>query len=149
MRRGLVGMAIALLATAALSGQIRSAQSPQLERTIPLQDVVVKYTAISPAGNFVAAVCGDEKVRVWDARTGTLSQTLDLSGVMISAARFSDSGELLALGGVDGRVKIREIPSGKLKLEFTTQTSFTAWCFPRIRNCWPSGPGKKLLKCGI
>jgi WD40 repeat protein len=115
VRRGPAGMVIMLLATA-----VCSAQGPHLERTILLQDVVVKYTAISPAGDFVAAVCGDEKLRVWDARSGILSHTFDLGGEMIASARFSGSGELLALGGVNGRVRIWGIPSGKLKLEFTT-----------------------------
>jgi WD40 repeat protein len=146
VRRGLVGMAIALLAIEASSAQVSTALGPHLEKTIPLQDVVVKYTAISPAGDFVAAVCGDEKLRVWDARTGTLSHTFDMSGEMISAARFSGGGEMLALGGISGRVRIWEMPSGKLKLEFTTPSFVHSMVFSADTKLLAAAPSEEALE---
>jgi WD40 repeat protein len=140
-----VGMAIALLATAGCSAQLLSAQGPRLEKTIPLQDVVVKYTAISSAGDFVAAVCRDEKLRVWDARTGTLSHTFDLGGEVIASARFSGSGELLALGGGKGRVRIWGIPSGKLKLEFTTPSEVDSMAFSADTKLLAVAPAEEAL----
>ncbi|MDP9338392.1 MAG: WD40 repeat domain-containing protein [Acidobacteriota bacterium] len=141
MQRALIGIAIAVLAPQALP-----AQGPHLERTIPLQDVAVRYTAISPAGDFVAAVCRDQKLRVWEARSGALSQTLELSGERITSAHFSGSGELLALGGGNGRVRIFEIPSGKLKFEFTSSREVHALAFSKDAKLLATAPLEEAVE---
>jgi WD40 repeat protein len=66
------------------------AEALHLEKAIALPvDVVIRYAAISPAGTFVAGVCRDQKLRLWDLSTGALSQTLDLAGEKLTSVRFS------------------------------------------------------------
>jgi WD40 repeat protein len=125
-------IAIALLLSPALL-----AQSLHPEKTILLPPgVVVRYTAVSPAGNFIAAVCRDQKLRLWDVASGSLSHTLDLAGQRLSTVRFSDNGQFLALGGSAGLVRLWDLPSATLKLEFTS---------PRQVEALAISPDTKLL----
>jgi WD40 repeat protein len=120
-----------LLSTALL------AQEPHLEKTILLPPgVVVRHTAVSPADNFVAAMCGDQKLRLWDVSSGSLLHTLDLAGQKLTAVRFSDDGRLLGLGGDKGLVRLWELPSATHKLEFTS---------PRDVQALAISPDGKLL----
>lgn len=116
MRRFSGVVAVLLLSLAELS----LGQSLKLEKnlTVPL-DSEVRFAAISPKGDFVAAACKDGRVRLWAFPSGEQKQVFDLTDQPISALRFSDDGSLLAVGGDRGAGKIWGIPSGKLKLEFT------------------------------
>ena len=132
MKRSLAVIAITLLLSPALL-----AQAFHLEKTILLPPgVVVRYTAVSPAGNFIAAMCGDQKLRLWDVSSGALSHTLDLAGQKLTSVRFSDDGRFLGLGGDKGLVRLWELPSATLKLEFTS---------PRDVQALAISPDTKLL----
>ena len=101
-----------------LSGQLLG-QSLKLEKNLTVPpDSEVKFAAISPRGDFVAAACKDGRVRLWAFPSGEQRQVFDLTDQPVSAMRFSDDGSLLAVGGDRGAGKIWGIPSGKLKLEF-------------------------------
>jgi len=92
--------------------------SLKLEKTITVPpEAVVRFTAISPKGDWVAGACQDGRVRVWSFPSGELRQALDLEDQRVSSLRFSADGALLAVGGDRGGVRIWNIPSGKLKLE--------------------------------
>src|SRR5437879_1155557 len=132
MRRGLAVFAIVMLVSSVLL-----AEALHLEKTISLPpDIAVRYTAISPAGNLVAVVCRDQKLRLFDISSGTLLQTVDLGGERLTSVRFSDDGRLLAVGGASGRVRVWELPFATLKLEITA---------PREINALATSSGGKLL----
>jgi WD40 repeat protein len=112
---------MAVIAVMLLFAPVLLAGELHLEKTISLPaDVVIRFTAISPAGTFVAGICRDQKLRLWDVSSGSLSHTLDLAGQKLTSVRFSGDGQLLGLGGADGLVRLWDLPSATLKLEFTS-----------------------------
>ncbi len=126
MRRSL-----ALFATTLLVCPLLMSLSPHLEKTIPLPDGVrVQSTVISPAGDFLAAASGDNKVRLWKVASGEWFRTLDLGGQDIGDICFSKDGRYLALGGGKGLVRAWELSSATLKLEFTSSNSINRLAFP-------------------
>ena len=133
--------ALAVIAVTLSLAPVLFAEKLHLEKTISLPgDVVVRFTAISPAGTFVAGICRDQKLRLWDASSGSLSRTLDLAGEKLTTARFSDNGQLLALGGAGGRVRIWELPSATLKLDFSAPNSINALTISSDRKLLAAAP---------
>ncbi len=131
----------AAIAVVLLLVSLLSAEGLHLEKTIALPaDVVVRYAAISPTGTFVAGVCRDQKLRLWDLSSGSLSQTLDLAGEKLISMRFSDDGRLLAAGGGSGRVRIWELPSASLKLEFSGPGQVRGLAISRDRTLIAAAP---------
>ena len=131
----------AAIAVVLLLVSLLSAEGLHLEKTIALPaDVVVRYAAISPTGTFVAGVCRDQKLRLWDLSSGSLSQTLDLAGEKLISMRFSDDGRLLAAGGGSGRVRIWELPSASLKLEFSGPSQVRGLAISRDRTLIAAAP---------
>jgi WD40 repeat protein len=91
----------------------------KLEKTITVSpDAVVRFTAVSPKGDWIAGACQDGRARLWTFPSGELRQALDLEDQRVSSLRFSGDGALLAAGGDRGGVRIWTIPSGRLKREF-------------------------------
>src|SRR5437899_12496562 len=111
----------AAIAVVLLLVSLLSVEGLHLEQTIALPaDVVVRYAAISPTGTFVAGVCRDQKLRLWDLSSGSLSQTLDLAGEKLISMRFSDDGRLLAAGGGSGRVGSWGLPSARRNVDLSS-----------------------------
>jgi uncharacterized protein YjiK len=70
--------------------------------------------AFSPDGTRLATACDDRVVRIWEARTGRLLQTLQgHSGVVTSVAWTAD-GERLAAGSSDETARVWEATTGRL-----------------------------------
>ncbi len=99
----------------------------KLEKTVTVPpDAMVRFTAFSPKGEWVAGACQDGRVRLWSFPSGELRQVFDLVDQRVSSFRFSGDGSLLAVGGDRGGIRIWNIPSGKLKLEFEVGESVVA-----------------------
>lgn len=92
--------------------------SLKLEKTVTVPpDAVVRFTAVSPKGDWLAGACQDGRVRLWSFPSGELRQVFDLEDQRVSSLRFSGDGAWLAAGGDRGGIRIWNIPSGKLKLQ--------------------------------
>lgn len=61
---------------------------------------IVWGVAFSPDGQMLASVSSDATAKIWAWRDGTLLQSLDLPGEVVSVS-FSPDGQILAVGGVD------------------------------------------------
>jgi WD40 repeat protein len=61
---------------------------------------IVWGVAFSQDGQRLASVSSDKTAKVWDWRNGTLLQSLDFPGEVVSVS-FSPDGQTLAVGGVD------------------------------------------------
>jgi WD40 repeat protein len=121
MRRLSLLLAVLLLAAPLF------AAGAKLERTITVPpDVTVRFTAISPKGDFIAGGCDDGQVRLWTFPSGELRQAFTLQDQRISSLLFSADGTLLAVGGNRGAVKIWSLPSGKLKHDLKVGASVIA-----------------------
>jgi len=60
---------------------------------------VINEIALSPDGNFLAAVYGTLKVKLWNVETGKVVHTFDNEGYEINYVQFSPDGRLLAASG--------------------------------------------------
>src|SRR5690349_15294835 len=63
---------------------------------------------------------------MWDIGSGNLLHALDLAGQKLTSVRFSSDGRLLAAGGNKGLVRVWDLPSAALKLEFTSTNDIQA-----------------------
>ena len=142
MWRRLPVIAVVLLLASVLSAEVLH---PEKAIILPA-DVVIRFTAISPAGTFVAGICRDQKLRLWDVSAGSLSRTLDLGGERLTSVRFYDDGQLVALGGAKGGVRIWELPSATLKLEFTNPSEVNALAISRDRKLVAAAPLEEAVE---
>ena len=75
--------------------------------------VNVSSITFTADGKWVAGLCRDGKVRLWDPRTGELKKTNDLDkgdGAVI----FPSGSDQLALVGSDKKIKMRSLISGEV-----------------------------------
>jgi WD40 repeat protein/mono/diheme cytochrome c family protein len=71
-------------------------------------------TVIDPTFSWIAAIDGNNLVRVFDAATGKPAGAIALRYPdTVSAMTFSTDGSLIAIAGHDGQVRIWELESGK------------------------------------
>jgi len=78
---------------------------------------VVRSTAYSPTGGYIASVAVDRTLRIWDARTGDLiGEPLRGHGHEVTGVAFSPSGAQLATSSIDGTVRIWRVPAPKPSL---------------------------------
>lgn len=66
----------------------------------------VKRVRFSKDGTKVLALCADNCARLFDVKTGLLDALLGGFTELVSEAKFSDDGELIAVSSYDGRIKI-------------------------------------------
>jgi WD40 repeat protein len=106
---------------------------------------LVDAMAYSPDGKLLASGSFQE-VKLWDARTGALLQTVPGFVDRVVALDFSPDGKLLATGGgaptEEGEIKLLEVPSGKVVREIKNGHSDTVF------GVSFSPDGKKLATCG-
>src|SRR5207245_9868035 len=76
-------------------------------------DAEVGTVAFSADGSTLAAMCRDDKVRLWDVRSGALKRTLPWEKGDAGVSLLSPA-DLLAAVGADGAVKIWDLQTGAL-----------------------------------
>src|SRR5829696_3566889 len=93
----------------------------------------IRRVVSSPDGKIVASVADDMVCRLWDAANGKCvnelrghaEKTPHGFGSMLYAVAFSADGKHLATGDKVGKVKVWEIPSGKLLAEVEAPIMYT------------------------
>jgi dipeptidyl aminopeptidase/acylaminoacyl peptidase len=86
--------------------------------------------AFSPDGRRLSSAGYDRTVRIWDATTGTLQQTLTDHSDSVYAVAFSPDGNLLASAGADRTVKVWDVITGKRLYSLSDSTDWlyaVAW----------------------
>ena len=104
------------------------AQSARQEKTIALPagvSVDIASASVSPAGNLVAAICSDDMVRVWSAKSGELVRSLKANTGAHSAVQFSGDGRLLAVAYEivayeKGTIQVFDVDSWKLEQDIAS-----------------------------
>jgi WD40 repeat protein len=68
--------------------------------------------AFSPDGKTLASASWDRTVKLWDAGSGAVLQTLEGHSSEVTAVAFSPDGKMLASASWDGTVKLWDAGSG-------------------------------------
>jgi WD40 repeat protein len=106
---------------------------------------LVESLAYSPDGKFLASGSFQE-VKIWDAQTGLLRQTITGFADRVVAIAFSKDGKYFATGGgaatEDGELKVFETDGGKLAIDIKNSHSDTVF------GVAFSPDGTKLASCG-
>ena len=91
---------------------------PSLQRTHQLvlenATAVGGWMTLSPQGTYVAKNTPDGKVALWDGATGAVLQTLPGHATQVTDLVFSPDDQLLATAGYDQRIRIWQLPEGRL-----------------------------------
>ncbi len=77
-------------------------------------DLSIWSIKFSPDGKKIVSGGDDKTVKIWDAETGALKQTLSSHGLLIRSVAFSPDGETIASGSMDRTIKLWDATSGKL-----------------------------------
>jgi len=81
-------------------------------KTLPITGSVraeVQSVAISSDGRLVAAGSYDKVVRIWDARTGELLETLQGHSSQVRSVAFTPDGRGLVSGSLDNTLKYWDV----------------------------------------
>lgn len=73
----------------------------------------VQALAWSPEGRLLATAASDRRIRLWEAASGRILQTLDGPAAVPCALAFAPDGGLLAAADLGGGVRLWELPSGR------------------------------------
>jgi WD40 repeat protein len=110
---------------ALLLGEEICAQTIKRESSIALPPgMQVVLASMASSGDRVAAVGGDGAVRVWKLPSGDLAKTLEM-GQPATAVQFSSDSRLIAIGDETGTVKVWDVSSWQVVLEFSAASD--AW----------------------
>jgi WD40 repeat protein len=125
---------------------------PRLQRTrqLVLQNATAfgGWMTMSPQGTYVAKNTPDGMVSLWDGETGAFLQTLTGHSTNITDLVFSPDDQLLATAGFDQRIRIWQLPEGRL-LHTITTIGESALAFSPDGRLLASGDGQEAGNHGL
>jgi WD40 repeat protein len=119
-----------------------------LKQTITGHTQTVESVAFSPDGKTLASGSGDRTIKLWDAQTGALKQTLtEESAGKVYSIVFSPDGMTLASGGSDKTLKLWDTQTGSLQHIWTGHVeSILSVAFSPTGKTVASGSFDKTIK---
>jgi serine/threonine protein kinase len=119
-----------------------------LKQTLTGHTQIVESVAFSPDGKTLASGSGDGTIKLWDAQTGGLKQTLtEQSAGKVYSIVFSPDGMRLASGGSDKTLKLWDTQTGSLQHIWTGHIeSILSVAFSPTGKTLASGSFDKTIK---
>ncbi|HVT43608.1 MAG TPA: WD40 repeat domain-containing protein [Thermoanaerobaculia bacterium] len=107
-----------LLVGAAVINHSAGAQAPHVrsDRLPDMRSENVAAIAVAPGARLVATGERAALVKLWDARTSTVSRSLKAHDAQVSALAFSPDGKWLASGSFDQSIHLWDVSSGRVKV---------------------------------
>ncbi|MBD2169192.1 hypothetical protein H6G04_33030 [Calothrix membranacea FACHB-236] len=95
----------------------------------------VNAAAISPNATILASGSSDNKIRLWNPRTGDPLRTINGHLGEVKSILISPDGEILFSGSADTTIKLWQLATGKLLHTLTGHTDEVKSlpCLPRFR----------------
>lgn len=126
----------------------------KLAHTLKEHTATIRAIAMSPDGKLLASGGLDEKIRIWDVKTGTVRALLTGHRGAVRVVCFSPDGNLLASGAYgreDDIVRLWDIATGKQKAELTsTPTATRQIAFsPDGKTLACDDRGKSIRVCNV
>lgn len=143
-----------LLATATDAGTpyIFSTESTRLLHALPGLIKPIRALAFSP-GSKILAAAGDSKViSLYDPRSGEQVANLQGHGGWITSLDWSDSGQYLLSGSLDGKVKVWDIELRKCVATHSEGEGKGLWSvkwLPRGETSVERGKGERFVTAGV
>ncbi|KAG8924517.1 hypothetical protein FRC02_010366 [Tulasnella sp. 418] len=114
--------------------------------TLRGHDGQVQTVAYSPNGGLLASGSDDNRVIIWDSRTGAEIHSLEGHSAMVLAIAFSPDGNLIASGSHDKSVRIWSSLTGILIHTLVGHSgAVTAVSFSPVRSIVASGSSDKTV----
>jgi predicted NACHT family NTPase len=98
----------------------------------------------SPDGQTVASGSADNTVRLWDAATGELVETLDTHSASVNTVAFSPDGTILAAGSNDNTIKLWYLGKDREPESLSTDAAVSSVTFSPDGNTLAAGSGSKV-----
>lgn len=119
-----------------------------LRQTLTGHTQTVESVAFTPDGQTLASGSRDRTIKLWDAQTGALKQTLtEPSAGAVYAVVFSPDGKTLASGGADKTLRLWDTRTGNLIHMWTGHSqSILAIAFSPAGQTLASGSFDKTIK---
>lgn len=110
--------------------------------------VGINDIAVSPDGTLIAAATAGRQVVLWDSRTGRQTTTLDVdSNGTVRAVAFSATGDLIAAGGDDGKLRVWRTKDGSPQpFSDTPSQMITSVAFSPTGNTVAAGTADGVLR---
>ena len=90
------------------------------DRTVT-SDESVTQVVFSDDGKFVVGLCGDRKIRLWDAASGALKHTTPIGAApeQVANVAIRPDASVAAVAGRDGTIRVLRIKDGELVQRLT------------------------------
>ncbi|GAB2853899.1 NB-ARC domain-containing protein [Lentzea nigeriaca] len=110
-------------------GPMPDLPDPALNRVLVGHNESVIGCAFSPTGKWLATICDDDTIRVWDPNTGRLLQVINSTEPLFGNSVLSSDGKWLAVEGVRALIHVFDTSSWAMHVTLDSRGSLQCFTF--------------------